>query len=166
VAFSPDGRLLATGGDDGTPRLWDATTRQPVGDPLSGHTDTVLAVAFSPDGRLLATGEHDGTVRLWDTGTRQPVGDPFSGHTDWVNAVAFSPDGRLLATAGDGPARLSATPQTWIERSCALVSRNLSQDEWVRYVGADVQYVRHCSRYPSGTGADRQAPVVRYPKGR
>jgi WD40 repeat protein len=64
VAFSPDGRLLASGGADGKMRLWDAATGEHRV-TLTGHTDRVLAVAFSPGGRLLASGGADGKVRLW-----------------------------------------------------------------------------------------------------
>jgi predicted NACHT family NTPase len=103
VAFSPDGRTLASGSADKTVRLWnvrDPAHPVPLGQPLSGHTDYVRAVAFSPDGRTLASGGHDETVRLWnvrDPAHPVPLGQPLSGHTNYVHAVAFSPDGRTLA---------------------------------------------------------------------
>ena len=84
-------------------RLWDPATGQPVGDPLTGHTDAVTGVAFAP-GRptLLASASDDRTVRLWDPATGDPVGDPLTGHTGAVTAVAFGRrTGTLLATASD-----------------------------------------------------------------
>jgi hypothetical protein len=100
VAFSPDGRRIVSGSDD-TIRLWDAETGQPVGQPLTGHTDAVLSVAFSPDGHRIASGSWDKTVRLWDAGTGQPVGQPLTGHQNAVRSVAFSPDGRRIVSGSD-----------------------------------------------------------------
>jgi WD40 repeat protein len=72
VAFSPDGKLVVSGGVDRTVRIFDVATGKPI-DVLSGHQDTVFAVAFSPDGKILASASADRTVRLWDVATRRLI---------------------------------------------------------------------------------------------
>jgi WD40 repeat protein len=99
VAFSPSGRILASG-DDKMIRLFDLRTHRQLGRPLTGHTDAVAVVAFSPNGRLLASAGDD-TIRLWDVRGHRQLGSPLTGHADAVFDVGFSPDGRTLASVGD-----------------------------------------------------------------
>jgi WD40 repeat protein/energy-coupling factor transporter ATP-binding protein EcfA2 len=100
VAFSPDGKTLASASEDRTAILWDVGTRQRRGEPLTGHQGVLTSIAFSPDGRTLASASEDKTVILWDvaTGKRQRE---LTGHEEWVTSIAFSPDGKTLASASD-----------------------------------------------------------------
>jgi WD40 repeat protein len=82
VAFSPDGKQLASVSHDRTVRLWGAGTRAALS-ILKGHKDPVSGVTFSPDGKQLASASHDRTVRLWDVGTTAAL-LTLEGHRDWV----------------------------------------------------------------------------------
>jgi len=99
VAFSPDGKTLVSGGDDGTIRLWD-TSGKAIGQPFKGHEGRVISVAFSPDGKTLVSGGQDGTLRLWNR-SGKAIGPPFKGHGGRVNSVAFSPDGKTIVSGGE-----------------------------------------------------------------
>ena len=130
VAFSPDGKMLASGSFDRMVRLWDVSTGQLAVEPLVGHTDWVRSVAFNPDGTILASGSQDGTLRLWDTKTGQPMSEPLKGYADKVTSVAFSPDGKELASGAS-----NGTVELWDINGQPITSTLLSgHTGWIQYL--------------------------------
>ncbi len=106
LAFSPDGRWLASGAFDGTLAVWNVATARLARPAVGAHREAVQALAFSPDGGTLAsaavgTADFDSHVRLWDAVTLRPLSPTLAGHESPVRALAFSPDGHTLA-AGEG----------------------------------------------------------------
>lgn len=98
IAFSLDGKFLASGSRDETIRLWYVEDGRLKG-ILKGHIRPILSVAFSPDGEFLASGGYDETVKLWHVGDER-LALILGRHSGIVEAVAFSPDGKLLASSG------------------------------------------------------------------
>ena len=97
VAYSPNGKVLASSGSsDGTIQLWDVARGEHIR-TLKGHTDTVRSLAFSPDGTILVSGSVDDTLRKWDTNTGSML-RKLVGHSNDIRTVAFSPDGKMIAS--------------------------------------------------------------------
>lgn len=96
LAFTSDGKILASGSVDHTVKLWDPATGTELR-ALKGHDMTVMSVAFSPDDKVLASGSADNTIKLWDVATGAEK-QTLIGHTLYVRTVEFSPDGKLLAS--------------------------------------------------------------------
>lgn len=148
LAFSPNGRRLASGGSDRRARLHDLETDQFFDLP---HEGEVLSLVFSPDGNWLATGSTDKVIRLFDLShpDHRPV--ILRGHEGIITSLAFTDDGnRLVSGSNDGTVRLWI-PWTKVlaDKACVKVWRNLTQDEWNRFIGEDIAYERTCPVLPA-----------------
>lgn len=98
LAFSPDGKVLASGTSEGNIQLWDVASGK-IAATLKGHSNSVNCVAFSSDGKVLASASGDSTIRLWDIQTARNT-TTLNGHTSYVQALAFSLDGKRLVSGG------------------------------------------------------------------
>jgi uncharacterized delta-60 repeat protein len=146
VAFSPDGRYVVSGSSDGTAWVWEVTSRHEVA--RLTHDDWVSAVAFSPDGRYVVSGSEDNTARVWEATSGREVARLT--HGDRVFDVAFSPDGQYVVSGSEnGTARVWWwRPEDLIAEACRRLPRNLTREEWQRYVGPEVPYHATCPGKP------------------
>jgi class 3 adenylate cyclase/GTPase SAR1 family protein len=116
IAWSPDGRMLASPSEDNTIRLWDAETGE-CRRTLEGHTEGVKSVAFDPAGRTLASGSKDQTVKLWEAASGRLL-RTLEGQTGTVFSVAFDPAGCTLASGGmDNTVKLWEAESGWLPRT-------------------------------------------------
>ena len=139
--YSPDGRIVATGGYSGAPKLWRARTGKPIGRPLTGFSNGAWQLTFSPDGRTLASSGFDGTTLLHDIATRRLIGPPLPGPNKVAAAPYFTPDGKRMVVyyTNDIVVRVGAihqvrswdvSPTLWARRACAVAGRTLTRSEW------------------------------------
>jgi WD40 repeat protein/tRNA A-37 threonylcarbamoyl transferase component Bud32 len=134
VAFSPDGRMLATGGLHALVYLWDLETSTLIR-TLDQGVAGGLALEFSADGRLLAVSGVEGAASLWDVATGKRIGPRLIAGSR-KSLLDLSPDGhRLLITSEDGQgAAWDIDPASWEQRACALANRTLTREEWEEFL--------------------------------
>ncbi|PCE24299.1 WD40 repeat domain-containing protein [Burkholderia ubonensis] len=154
VAFSRDGTRLASSSWDGTVCLWNTTDNTLLA-TLEAHSEPVLGVAFSPDGTQLASVGWDKKVIVWDLNRETPVATVLEGHDERLQSVAFSPDGIHVASGGlDSKIMLwRVDPAAATSEACRIANRNLSCDEWKRYVRTG-SYHKTCASLPAPEKCD------------
>ena len=159
VAFSSDGKKVATGGWDQVVRLYDAHTGK-LDAALTGHSNLINTLTFSPDGTVLASGSLDKTIILWDVAKGTEL-RRLTGHTDWVLGVAFFPDGLSLASGGkDGTLRVWDVP-TGKERRAPSQLDNAVETVAVSPDGHTIAsggWDRTVRLWDAETGAAREVP--------
>jgi WD40 repeat protein len=127
VAWSPDSKWLASGGNDRRVIIWNAATgEQHI--TLLGHTNKVFTLAWSPNGKRLASGGSDGRLIVWDPNIGQPIME-LSGHFNPLYGLAWDVDSSRLAVASRNTT-VHVVNARYLEKPCQWVSRNLTRDEW------------------------------------
>lgn len=148
LSYSPDGKWLASGDLRGNVKIWDIQSRTLV-DNLRGHRARITDLRFSPEGDILASASNDGSVRLWETAdlNNQPI--VLSGNSGFVFSLAFSPDGSNILTGSTEANRLLVSPtrtRYLAGEICPNIDRDLTNEEWSTFVGADIPYEETCGR--------------------
>jgi len=145
VTFSNEGSILAFGDQNGNIKIWDINENKMI-QQFEGQTARINDIKFSPDDSQIAAASFDGSVNIWDTRNYnlQPI--VLNDHTSWVQTIAFSPDGqKLIAGCRDNLIRVWPTnTKKMAEQICPKISRNMSSEEWNRFVAKDIPFENTC----------------------
>lgn len=146
LAFSNKGEVLISGSSKGELKLWQVNNLSARPTHLIGHTSRISSICFNPNNKTIATSSYDGTIRIWDY--ENPENEPIKidEHDSWVLGLAFDSKGETLISSGK-----DKTVRTWLVNTsilskiaCEKAQRNLTQEEWNKYIGSDIDYQKTC----------------------
>jgi WD40 repeat protein len=149
LAFSLDGHILASGGNDAAIYLQDAQSGGLLGLPLVGQGSPVTALTFSPTGDRLASGGSNSLLALWNVDLAQLIGNPIAGTSGTITSLAFDPDGKTMVSGSDNGSLAWWSLDAWLDLACKYTKRNLSLAEWAQFF-KDESYRQTCSQWPVG----------------
>lgn len=148
LKFKPDKPVLAVGYDDGNIELWDITAGKRVSE-IKAHSSEITDIKFNSRLSQMATAGTDGTLKLWNTDNLSGIPISFNDNSGLVITVEFSPDGLLLISGTDGSSdNLRSRPayaDLLAADMCNSLKRNFTAEEWIAYVGEDIEYEKTCS---------------------
>jgi WD40 repeat protein/class 3 adenylate cyclase len=130
IAFSPDGRLLGAGTEDGKVVLWDVRERTRLGSPIQVAAGAINPISFSPDGRLFVASSGDQTATVWDLGSRKRLGNAFPIEQGSIPVARFAPSGDLVIDNLSDTAVWPTNLRTWERFACQVAGRDLTRAEW------------------------------------
>ncbi|PWQ92833.1 eIF2A-related protein [Leucothrix pacifica] len=124
IAYSPDGKVIASTSLSNTIRLWNALSGETI-NMLKGHPSGVTTIAFSPDGKIIASGSQDNTIRLWNAQSGETI-NTLKGHSRPVNTIIYSPDGKIIASGS-----FDKTIRLWNALSGETINTLKGHSNWV-----------------------------------
>lgn len=144
LAFNKKGNLLASGCRSGLLILWDLQNETST--RFAGHISAITKLEFSNDDQFLGSSSYDGTIRLWDYSKPEEQPIVFSGHDSWVYDFSFTPDDNKVVSGSTDKTVMLWTIKSSILAStiCSNVNRNLTKEEWDKYIGKDIEYQKTC----------------------
>ncbi|MCD4679767.1 MAG: hypothetical protein K8S00_05205 [Bacteroidales bacterium] len=144
LAFNKNSNLLATGNSSGLIEIWDLASDKAV--KYIGHISGITELEFSNNDKFLGSSSYDGTIRLWEYSKAEALPIIFLGHDAWVYGLSFTPDdNKIVSGSADKTIRIWTTRSSMLaDIICTKVKRNLTVEEWDKYIGSDIKYEKTC----------------------
>jgi len=147
IRFKPDENILAVGYTDGYFEIWDISARLKISE-IKAHTAAINDIRFNSKFSQIATAANDGTLKLWNSADFESLPVSFNDNEGFVVTIEFSPDGLVIVSGTSGKSAnltgRAAFADLLATDICTTISRNFTLEEWIAYVGKDIEYEKTC----------------------